>query len=231
MIRCIAVDDEPLALSLVKSYIEQSPKLELIGAYNSALQALEAVRREQPDLLFLDIQMPSMNGIELASLIDTYRTKVVFTTAFSQYALEGFRVDAIDYLLKPISLDNFSRCVDKVERLLGGAAGGVAPNDYMVIKSEYRLIKVQYSEVLYLESLRDYVIIALADGTQLKTLSTLKGIESTLPNELFRRVHRSFIVNLSNVKIVERNTIVFGRTTIPISDSYRSEVMAVLGLK
>ncbi len=231
MIRCIAVDDEPLALSLIKSYIEQTPKLELIGAYSSALQALEAVRREQPDLLFLDIQMPTMNGIELASLIDTYRTKVVFTTAFSQYALEGFRVDAIDYLLKPISYDNFSRCVDKVERLLDKTAGGVASNDYMVIKSDYRLVKVQYSEVLYLESLRDYVLVVLADGTQLKTLSTLKGIESTLPNELFRRVHRSFIVNLSNVRVVERNTIIFGRTTIPISESYRSEVMAVLGLK
>ncbi len=231
MIRCIAVDDEPLALSLIKSYIEQTPKLELIGAYSSALQALEAVRREQPDLLFLDIQMPSISGIELASLIDTFRTKVVFTTAFSQYALEGFRVDAIDYLLKPISYDNFSRCVDKVERLLGKASAGVSTSDYMVIKSDYRLIKVQYSEVLYLESLRDYVLIVLSDGTQLKTLSTLKGIESTLPNELFSRVHRSFIVNLSNVKVVERNTIIFGRTTIPISESYRSAVMAQLGLK
>ncbi len=232
MIRCIAVDDEPLALSLIKSYVEQHPKLELVCTCSSATQALDVIKREQPDLLFLDIQMPSMTGIELASHIDAFRTKVVFTTAFSQYALESFRVDATDYLLKPISYDNFSRCVDKIERLLGGTGNSdTTPNDYMVIKADYRLVKVQHSEVLYLESLRDYVLVALADGTQLKTLSTLKGIESTLPKNLFGRVHRSFIVNLSNVKVVERNTIIFGRTAIPISESYRPEVMAQLGLK
>ncbi len=231
MIRCIAVDDEPLALSLMKSYIEKSPKLELIGSYSSAQQALEAIIREQPDLLFLDIQMPTMSGVELAANIDTFKTKVVFTTAFSHYALDGFRVDAVDYLLKPISFDSFSRSVDKVERLLGGNSVNSSANDYIVIKSDYKLIKVQYSEILYLESLRDYVSIALADGTTIKTLSTLKGVESNLPNELFRRVHRSFIVNLSKVKVVERNTIIFGRTIIPISESYRAEIMALLGIK
>ncbi len=230
MIKCIAVDDEPLALSLIKSYIVNHPKLEFIGGYNSPKLALEAITRDQPDLLFLDIQMPSMTGIELASHIDAFKTKVVFTTAFSQYALEGFRVDAVDYLLKPISYDSFSRCVDKVERLMGDKSN-LEANDYMVVKADYRLIKINYSEILYLESLRDYVSIALADGTQIKTLSTLKGIESTLPSDIFRRVHRSFIVNLSKVKVLERNTIIFGRTSIPISESYRSEVLAILGLK
>ncbi len=231
MIRCIAIDDEPLALSLMKSYIEENPKLELIASFSSAVVALDVIKKEQPELLFVDIQMPSMTGIELAAHIDTFRTKVVFTTAFSQYALESFRVDAVDYLLKPISYDNFSRCVDKVERLLGGSDSNNVVNDYMVVKSDYRLIKIQYNEILYLESLRDYVSIALADGTQIKTLSTLKSIESTLPLTIFKRVHRSFIVNLSKVKVVERNNIIFGRTTIPISESYRTDVLSTLGLK
>ncbi len=230
MIRCIIVDDEPLALALLKSYVEENEKLELIGAYNSPILALEAIKREQPDLLSLDIQMPAMTGIELASYIDTFRTKVVFTTAFSQYALESFRVDAVDYLLKPISYDSFARCVDKVKRILGDVKAPES-DDYLVVKSDYRLIKLYYSEILYLESMRDYVSIALADGSYLKTLSTLKGIESTLPTNIFKRVHRSFIVNTSKVKVLERNTIIFGRTTIPISESYRTEVLQALGLK
>ncbi len=233
MIKCIVVEDEPLALKLIKSYIEQNNTLQLMATFSDPHDALEFLKRVSVQLIFLDIQMPSLSGIELASHIDTFKTKVVFTTAFAHYALDGFRVDAVDYLLKPISIDAFERSVRKVERLIGSSSeiDGTAIGNYIVVKSDHKLIKVYYNEILYLESLGDYVMFELSDGSQMKTLSTLKGIASTLPSDIFVRVHRSFIVNLSKVKITERNTIIFGKKIIPISESYRTEVFRCLGLK
>ncbi len=233
MIQCIAVDDEPLALQLIESYINENPSLQLAGAYLDPQDALDAIDQNEVELAFLDIQMGGISGIELANRIDTFKTKVVFTTAFAHYALDGFRVDAIDYLLKPISYNAFERSVRKVERLMGISPNVNSPmaENYMVIKSEYKLVKLYYKDILYLESLKDYVSITLCDGSQVKTLSTLKGIDSTLPQDRFIRVHRSFIVNIAKVKMIEKNAIIFGKKCISISDMYRAEAYKILGIK
>lgn len=222
MIRCIAVDDEPLALELIESYIARTPFLELVGSYTNALEAITTLRSGEVDLLFLDIQMPSVTGLEIASQVDTYRTKVVFITAFDSYALEGFRVNAIDYLMKPVSFLQFSELANKAKRLIAGDAK--EDERTLVVKSDYRLIQIGHHEILYIESMRDYVGIVLEDGTMIKTLSTLKGIEQLLDDATFCRVHRSFIVNMTKVKVMERNQILFGKTAISVSEAYREEV-------
>lgn len=230
MIRCVAIDDEPLALELLESYIAKTPFLELVGSTTNPFEAMDLVKKENVDLLFMDIQMPELTGIDVASSIDTFRTKVVFVTAFDSYALEGFRVDAIDYLLKPVSYPDFLRSAKKAQRLIENTAD-MQSQDFIVVKADYRLRKIEYNEIDYLESIRDYVAIHLADNTVIKTLSTLKGIETTLPYPPFSRVHRSFIVNLSKVKVMERNCIVFGKTLIPISEAYREDVLPKLNMK
>ncbi len=226
MIRCIAVDDEPLALALIESYIKKTPFLEFVGGYTNSLEALSVLERGDIDLAFLDIQMADMTGLDIASSIDTFRTKVIFTTAFDQYALEGFRVDALDYLLKPISYGDFLRSAKKVQRLIEGESS--VSEGSLIVKSDYRLIKVLYDDILYLESQGDYVLINLTNGSELRTLSTLKSIEGTLPCPPFHRVHRSFIVNIPKVTVLERNAIKFGKKLIPISMAYRSEVLPLI---
>lgn len=230
MIRCIAVDDEPLALELLESYIAKTPFLELAGSTGNPFEVIEMTRKENIDLIFMDIQMPELTGIDIASSIDAFKTKVVFVTAFDSYALDGFRVDAIDYLLKPVSYPDFLRSAKKAQRLIENISD-MHVQDFIVVKADYRLRKIEYKEINYLESVRDYVAIHLVDDTVVRTLSTLKGIESTLPYPPFARVHRSFIVNLSKVKILERNCIVFGKTLIPISEAYRDNVMPKLSMK
>ena len=239
-LRCIAIDDEPLALGLIESYIMKTPFLELAGGYTNALEAIGVLQSGRVDLLFVDIQMPEITGLEIASIIDSFATKVVFTTAFDRYALEGFRVDATDYLLKPISYANFLRSAQKAKRLIEGSAEGTpapvptsapAPEASLVVRADYRLQKINLSDILYLESQRDYVAIHLDNGTTIKTLSTLKGIEPSLPPTSFVRVHRSFIVNLTKVKVLERNCIVFGKVFIPVAPSCLDEVLQKTGMK
>lgn len=230
MIRCVAVDDEPLALSLIESYILKTPALELVGSYTNAFDALNMLQTEQVDLLFIDIQMPEITGIEIAESIDTFKTKVVFTTAFDSYALDGFRVDAVDYLLKPVSYPNFLRSVKKVQRIMTNTADNPAEGT-LVVKANYRLMKIGYNDILYLESLRDYVSIKLENGTEIKTISTMKGLESVIASPPFYRVHRSFIVNLTKVNVLERNCIVFGKKLIPISEAYRENILKKIAMK
>jgi DNA-binding LytR/AlgR family response regulator len=228
----MAVDDEPLALGLIESYIAKTPFLELAGGYTNALEAVGILQSEKIDLLFLDIQMPEITGLEVASIIDGFTTKVIFTTAFDAYALEGFRVDAIDYLLKPISYAAFLRSAQTAQRLISGATEAApALEGNLVIKADYRLQKINLSDILYLESQRDYVVVHLENGVMIKTLSTLRSLEPTLPPAFFARVHRSFIVNLSKVKVLERNCIVFGKTLIPIASPYLDEVLQKTGMK
>ncbi len=231
-IRCIAVDDEPLALGLIKSYIDKTPFLELAGAYSNGFEVVEHLGREKVELLFADIQMPSFSGLEIAQAIDNIQTKVIFTTAFDSYALDGFRVDAIDYLLKPISYPDFLRSALKAQRLIApkSIATESTVNESMTIRSQHRIMRIDYNDVLYIEAQKDYVAITLTDGNIVKTISTIKGIESTLPNPPFCRVHRSFIVNLSKVRVMERNNIVFGKKLIPISEIYREDVLSNIKL-
>lgn len=229
MIRCVIVDDEPLALELIKSYVEKTSFLELAGSFLRASDAMNMLQQEPVDLLFLDIQMPDITGIEAASSIDTFRTKVVFITAFDNFALDGFRVNAVDYLLKPIGYPDFFRSAIKVRKLIENSADSQIKGS-LVVRADYRLIKIKYQEILYLESVRDYVMIYLENGTFVKTHTTLKGIEHSLPLPPFLRVHRSFIVNLERIKVLERNCILFGKQRVPVSEAYKEELMQKLNI-
>jgi DNA-binding LytR/AlgR family response regulator len=229
-IACFAVDDEPLALELIQSYISQTPFLTLAGAFSSAIEAVAAMKSQPAELLFLDIQMPGLTGIEVASMIDTYSTKVIFTTAFDCFALDGFRVDALAYLLKPIAYADFLKAAHKAQRYIDASADPAAPK-CITVKTGYKLHKIDLNDILFVEALRDYVAVHTANGEKITTITSLQHIAGELPEALFARVHRSFIVNLSNVKVIERNCIIFGKNRIPISDTYREQVKARLNIK
>lgn len=229
----MVVDDEPLAKDLIEGYVRQTPFLELAGGYTHAVEALDAMREHPADLLFLDIQMPRLNGLELSKLVGG-GTKIVFTTAFEQYALEGFRVDAVDYLLKPVSYAEFLRASDKALRLFELERRPARPPAEperprsMVVKSDYKTVQIPLDDILYIEGVKDYVQIHTADGGRTMTLMSMKAVEEYLPASRFVRVHRSFIVNLDRVGTIERNRIVFGRAYIPISDSYKERFAELL---
>jgi DNA-binding LytR/AlgR family response regulator len=224
MTRVVAIDDEPLALQLVKGYIEKSPTLELAGAFDNPVEAVAFIQSGDVDLVLLDIQMPDLTGTELARVI-AGGPKVIFTTAYEKYALEGFRLDAVDYLLKPFSYAEFLKAVQKAEKLIAAERSHLPSleisNDYLFVKSESRLRRINFSEIQYIEGLKDYVKIWLRDEKKpVLSLSTLKALESRLPSDRFMRVHRSFIVNLETVKVIERGRIVFGEVRIPVTEQY-----------
>lgn len=231
-LKCIAVDDEPLALGLVASFVEKTPFLELTGKFSSAVEALEVIHNQQIDLVFLDIQMPDLTGIELARVIERAgpsAPRVVFTTAFNQYALDGFKVDALDYLLKPFNYEEFLKAATKakgyVELVRKASQSPVAPetkDEYLFLKVEYQLVRIAYDDILYMEGLKDYVKVHLKSGQKpILSLTSLKHLEEKLPSARFMRIHRSFIVNLDQIGAVTRNSIQIGSTTIPVSDQYK----------
>ena len=232
---CIAVDDEPLALGLVCAFIEKTPFLKLVGRYSSAVEALQGLHQHEIDLIFLDIQMPDLTGIELARVLDKSGERgprIVFTTAYNHFALEGFRVDALDYLLKPFNYEEFLRAATKgkayFELLQRAQPAAVAPpvpdmrEEYLFLKVEYQLVRVAFDDILYIEGLKDYVKVHLkSDSKPLLSLTSLKALEEKLPPNRFMRVHRSFIVSLDQIGAVTRNTIQIGDSTIPVSDQYK----------
>ncbi|MHC1731358.1 MAG: LytR/AlgR family response regulator transcription factor [Bacteroidales bacterium] len=224
MTRVVAIDDEPLALQLVKGYIEKTPMLELAGAFDNPVDAVAFIQSGDVDLVLLDIQMPDLTGTELARVI-AGGPKVIFTTAYEKYALEGFRLDAVDYLLKPFSYAEFLKAVQKAEKLIAAERSHLPSleisNAYLFVKSESRLRRINFSEIQYIEGLKDYVKIWLKEEKKpVLSLSTLKALESRLPSDRFMRVHRSFIVNLETVKVIERGRIVFGEVRIPVTEQY-----------
>ena len=224
MTRVVAIDDEPLALKLVKGYVEKTPTLELAGAFDNPVEAVAFIQSGDVDLVFLDIQMPDLTGTELARVI-AGGPKVIFTTAYEKYALEGFRLDAVDYLLKPFSYAEFLKAVQKAEKLIAAERSHLpsleVSNDFLFIKSESRIRRINFSEIHYIEGLKDYVKIWLKEEKKpVLSLSTLKALESRLPSDRFMRVHRSFIVNLETVKVIERGRIVFSEVRIPVTEQY-----------
>ena len=228
---CAIIDDEPLAVSLLENYVLKTSFLELRGTYNSAINALPALREEPVDLLFLDIQMPELSGLEFSQVLDP-RIRVIFTTAFDQYAVDSYRVNALDYLLKPISYADFLASVNKAVawfELLHKSSASDAPIDRIFVRSEYRLLQIELSRVLYIEGLKDYVKIYL-EGEERPVLSlmSMKKLEEMLPPDRFVRVHRSFIVHADKIKVIERNRIVFGKEYIPISENYKPHFLEVL---
>ncbi|MDU1905910.1 MAG: LytTR family DNA-binding domain-containing protein [Dysgonomonas sp.] len=220
-LKCIVVDDEPLAAELLKSYALQTPSLELIGTYNSAIDALSVINEQSIDLIFLDINMPKMNGLEFSKTLSP-NIKIIFTTAYDQYALEGFKVNALDYLLKPISYSDFlqasNRALDWFRMINNSATTNI------FVKSGYRIEKLEYDDILYIENQKDYVKFYLKSPKEpVSSLMSIQQLSEKLPEQLFMRVHRSFIVNLNKVQTVERNCIIFGKTYIPVSDTYREK--------
>lgn len=222
-IRCLLVDDEPLALDLLEGYVRKTPFLTFAGRCNSAFQALELLGKTEVDLIFLDIQMPGLTGLDFIRSLQN-APKVIFTTAFEQFALEGFKVDAVDYLLKPISYPEFLNAVNKAKRWFEHTSKETAPEtrNSIFVKADYKLVQIEYSNILYIEGLKDYVKFYLEGNEKpVLTLMSMKSLEENLPEARFMRVHRSFIVNLDKIKTIERNRIVFGKEYIPISENYK----------
>jgi DNA-binding LytR/AlgR family response regulator len=228
MINTIAIDDEPLALQLVAGYIEKTPGLNLVGKYDNPLDAVEFMAHELVDLIFVDIQMPDLNGIEFTRTI-TKGPKVIFTTAYDKYALEGFRLEVVDYLLKPFSYEEFFKAVQKALRLIRlekkDALNQVEANsEFLFLKSEYKIKRINFNDILYIEGLKDYVkVYTQHEPKPILSLTSLKLLESKLPEATFMRVHRSFIVNLEKIDTIERSRIIFGKVYIPVSDQYKDK--------
>lgn len=220
-LKCAIVDDEPLALNLLESYVDKTPFLELTGKYSSAVQAMAALPDNPVDLLFLDIQMPELNGLEFSKMTNPH-TRIVFTTAFDQYALDGYRVNALDYLLKPISYADFLQAANKALQWFGLQQQQEGEIESIFVKSDYKLVQVELKNILYIEGLKDYVKIYEENSPKpLLSLMSMKSLEELLPASRFIRVHRSYIVQKDKIRVIDRGRIVFGKNYIPISDSYK----------
>ena len=222
--KCAIVDDEPLALDLLESYVRKTPLLELTGKYSSAVQAMKELPERQADLVFLDIQMPELNGLEFSKMLPP-DTRIVFTTAFDQYALDGYKVNALDYLLKPISYVDFLHAADKALHWFERSQTATAKDeeiDSIFVKSEYKLVQIELRKIIYVEGLKDYIKIYEEDNPKpILSLMSMKAMEDLLPASQFIRVHRSYIVRKDKIRVIDRGRIVFGKTYIPISDSYK----------
>ncbi len=228
-IRCFVVDDEPLAASLICSYVERTPFLTLVGSANSAEEALDVMDREGIDLVFLDIRMPRLTGMQLAKLLPP-KTKVVFTTAYSDHAVEGFRINALDYLLKPVSYNEFLQAAMRARAHFAqtDTAEPQHPKtqrSHILVKSEYKLIRIEIDNIVYIEGLKDYVKIYLeSEKNPILSLMSIKSLEREL-SDCMMRVHRSFIVNINKVRVIEKNCIIFAGQVIPISESYKARFL------
>ena len=239
ILNCIAVDDEPLALGLVSAFVEQTPFLKLVGRFSSAIEALRAIHSQKIDVLFLDIQMPDLNGIELARVLDNSKgnkPRIIFTTAYNQFALEGYRVDALDYLLKPFNYEEFLHAATKAltyaelleKSTVAPVAVAAAPaeerieDEYLFLKVEYQLVRIALNDILYIEGLKDYVKVWLKSAEKpVLSLTSLKSLEEKLPGKRFMRVHRSFIVSLDKINSITRNALQIGKINITVGDQYK----------
>lgn len=227
-LNCVIIDDEPLAVDLLKSYVDKSPYLHLVGAYNSAVQAIKDITEKSIQLVFMDIQMPELSGLEFAKIIPP-DTKVIFTTAYNQYAIEGYKVNAIDYLLKPISYDDFLAAANKTLTWFNNSFKTFREDRFLYVKSEYKLVQIQFDDILYIEGVKDYVKIYRDKGLKtVMSLMNMKRLEDTLPKPEFMRVHKSYIVHMPKIQLVDRLRFVFDDQFIPISESYKNNVLRYL---
>ena len=240
MLKCIAIDDEPLALRQITGYISKIPYLELSATFNNAIDAQQRLTEEPADLIFADINMPDLNGVDFVRALSD-RPMVIFTTAYSEYAVEGFKLDAVDYLLKPFSFADFSRSAAKANSLYElrqnrrsepqETASEATPRDkeYISVKADYKVSLVRIAEIIYLESEGEYVRMHLADGSTITTLFRLKNMETALPAESFMRVHRSYIVNLRAIKAYVKGRIFLSDNEyIPIGENYKEAFQAYI---
>ncbi|MDY8136144.1 LytTR family DNA-binding domain-containing protein [Aquimarina sp. 2201CG5-10] len=241
--KCIIIDDEPLALGIVKSYCEDVGTLEIIGTFTNALEAIPLLNAGKVDLVFSDIEMPQINGIDFIKTLD-HRPLFIFTTAYSQYALEGFEINAVDYLVKPIPFPRFVKAVNRAKEIYDlkntsqttetqnneDIISSNTTSQFIFVKSEYDTVKIQLSDITYVQGLKDYLKIYTIDEKPILTLMTFKDIQSKLPPEYFIRVHRSYIINIRSIDTIQRSKIVIGDVRIPIGDSYKVEFTKRIGI-
>ncbi len=228
-IKCMAIDDEPLALQQLAGYIRKIPYLKLEAECSSALDALTVLEEKSIDLIFVDINMPDLNGLEFVKSLDK-KPLIIFTTAHSEYAIEGFKVDATDYLLKPFSFAEFSKAAAKArtqfELITGSSERLESNNDFLFIKSDYKMVRINLNDIKYIEGMKEYVRIHLTNQKPVMTLLSMKALEEKLPADKFMRIHRSYIVNLNKVTTVERFRIVFDdKIRIPVSENYKDKFL------
>jgi len=232
MITTVAIDDEPLALLLIEDYIKKTTGFKLAAKFDNPLDAADFLRKNYVDIVFVDIQMPDLSGIEFTRLMEK-GPKVIFTTAYEKYALEGYKLEVVDYLLKPFSYEEFLAAVNKAIRLINLEKNSPekidANDDFLFLKSDYKIKRINFNDILYIEGLKDYVKIYLQGNPKpILTLSTLKLLETKLPETKFMRVHRSFIVNMGKIDTIERGRIVFGKIYIPVSDQFKNKFQEFL---
>ena len=237
MIKCVAIDDEPLALRQIENYIKRLPSLQLVALCHNATQAEQVLREEQVELIFVDINMPDKSGVDFVREMEN-PPMVIFTTAYSEYAIEGFRLDAVDYLLKPFSFEEFSRAVAKAKSLdelnklrekhsvvdssVVDEEEADGENDYISIKADYKVTMVRYADIIFIESVGEYVRLHLTNAPAITTLFRLKNMETALPSDRFMRVHRSYIVNLNHVSGYSRSRVMLDNGEyVPVSVNYR----------
>jgi DNA-binding LytR/AlgR family response regulator len=230
MLTCIAIDDEPLALDLMKKYIAKIYFLDLKGVFTDPFEAKKFLDNNPVDILFLDIQMPDINGIEFSKILNKKNIAVIFTTAYSEYAVEGFNVDAIDYLLKPIEYDRFLKSVYKAKEYIDFMNSQELQDGYIFVKSDYQMTKVNLKDILFIEGLDDYIKIYLPQKSIL-TLMTLKTIALRLPTKEFVRIHRSYIVPISKIESVSKSKVKIADKEIPIGISYSESFFEVMDKK
>ena len=229
-LNCIIIDDEPLAAELLASYARKTLFLNLIGVFNSAVEGIKVIRENRVDLIFLDIQMPELSGLEFAKILPK-ETKIIFTTAFSQYAVDGYKANAVDYLMKPVSYDDFLAGANRALEWFRSVRQSENASDdrFIFVKSEYKLVKIMFDDILYIEGLKDYVKIYLTDGRDpVMSLMNMKKIEESLPKPEFMRIHRSYIVHMRQIEGIDRFRVVIGNAILPISDSYKTTIQDYL---
>ncbi|PIF29875.1 LytTR family two component transcriptional regulator [Flavobacterium sp. 9] len=236
VLKCIAVDDEPLALRLVETFIEQTPFLQLACSCDNAVEAMSLIREQQPDIVFLDINMPNLTGMELARLLQEQPgplPKIIFTTAYNHYAIEGYRVNAVDYLLKPFSYEEFLRAANKVLQMSEEASNQfhsvAADDEFIFLKVEYQWVRISLKDILYIESLKDYVKVHFEDSQKsLMSLISLKALEEKLSSSKFMRINRSFIVPLDKISSISKNSIFIGKTEITVGEQYKETFKTIV---
>jgi DNA-binding LytR/AlgR family response regulator len=233
---CIAVDDEYPATQIIESFVKKIPELELIKSFNKADEALIFLNNNEIDILFLDIQMPELNGLEFIQSLRR-KTKVIFTTAYDKYALDGFQLEVIDYLLKPFSFDRFAKATNKAITQIELERGAQIEKSkeknqgFITVKSDYKLHKVSFQDIDYIEGLKAYISI-FVKGKRLIVLESLKNLEESLPSDQFIRIHKSFIVPINKINLMEGNLLDIGSKKVPIGKSYKEELLAkVFNLK
>lgn len=232
-IRCLIIDDEPPAREIIRRYVQEIPTLQLMGECANAIQALTVLQQHPIDLLFLDIRMPQLNGTDFIKTLKN-PPKVIFTTAFSEYALEGYELDVVDYLMKPIRFDRFLKAVNKAYPLTGSALKPVAPTvieekkneSFVYFRADRKMVKVMLDDILYIESMKDYIKVNTVQGVII-TKQSISSVEAMLPEKLFVRTHRSFIVSINKIKSFTNELVEVDKTDIPIGKLFRNGVMKV----